>query len=211
MIDGAEQAQLDERVYKLASILTSSVESTLLRRGIDPSGVAEAVKAIAAVNTPVDAEDALDIVFRPRPSPPGYSTGRFGDGTQPVFYTAAEVETCVAEVSHHQKQSLSSSADPFPRYFNAIGCDYNGNTTLLVGCEIDYPDLVSPTDAGYPFCQAVARWARGEGSQALQTRSARRSEGVCMPIFERDCLTNPRSLGRYQFVNDGEDVQCVEL
>jgi hypothetical protein len=92
-------------------------------------------------------------------------------------------------------------------YFTLVKCDFSGRAMMLVGREVDHPDLVSPTDAGYPFCHAVARWAQGLGAQALYSRSARRQEGTCVPVFVRECLSNAESLQRYHFVQGGEPEQ----
>jgi hypothetical protein len=127
-----------------------------------------------------------------------------------VFYSAIEVATCVAEVRYHQEQELALS-EPFPHYFTVIGCDYSGQTLMLEGREVEHPDLISPTAAGYPFCQAVARWAQAQGAQALLTTSARRSAGKCLPIFERSCLANPEGLDRYRFVEKDGHVQDEKL
>jgi len=182
----------------------------LLARGVDPSGLDEAVEAMAAVNVPVNAEEAIDFIFRPRPTPPHFPASRFGDGTHPVFYSAIEVETCVAEVLYHQTAELARHVE-FPRYFTTIGCDYGGQTMSLMGRETEYPDLVSQTDAGYPFCQAVAKWAQAQAAQALETKSARRDASTCVPVFERACLANPEGLDRYRFFEEDGHVKHEKL
>ena len=211
MIEGADFAQRAERVYKLVSLPTSKIEALLLARGIEPSGLDEAVEAVAAVGIPVNVIEAIDFIFHARPTPPYYPIGRFGDGTHAVFYSAIEVATCVAEVRYHQEEELAVLVVPFPRYFTAIGCDYSGQTLVLVGREVEHPDLVSQTDAGYPFCQAVAQWAQAQGAHALQTTSSRRPAGTCVPIFERSCLANPEGLDRYRFVEKDGHVQDETL
>jgi hypothetical protein len=210
LIESAEFAQRAERVYKLVS-LPRPIEAVLLVRGFEPSGLDEALEAVADVGIPVNVVEAIDFIFRPQPTPPYYPVGRFGDGTHAVFYSAIEVATCVAEVRHHQEKDLTISVTSFPRYFTAIGCDYSGQTLILVGRQVDYPDLVSPTDAGYPFCQAVARWAQAQRAQALRTTSARRAVGTCVPVFERLCLANPEGLDRYRFVEKDGHIQDEKL
>ncbi len=203
-------AQRAERVHKLVAV-PRPIEAVLLSRGIEPSGLDEAVEAVAAVGIPINVTESIDFIFRPKPTPPYYPIGRFGDGTHAVFYSAIEVATCVAEVQHHQEKNLDISRAPFPRYFTAIGCDYNGPTLMLVGREVDHPDLVSQTEAGYPFCQAVAQWARAQGAQALETTSARRAAGICVPVFERECLANPQDGDRFRFVEKNGHVEGEKL
>lgn len=211
MIEGADFEQRGERVYKLVSLPKSRIETVLLARGIEPSGLDEALEALTAVGVPVNVVEAIDFIFRPKPTPPYYPVGRFGDGTHAVFYSAIEVATCVAEVQHNQEKDLATSVAPFPRYFTAIGCDYSGQTLMLVGREVDYPELISPTDAGYPFCQAVAQWAQARGAQALRTTSARRSSGTCLPVFERGCLASPQDRDRFRFVAKNGRVEGEKL
>lgn len=206
MIEGAKVAQRTEFVYKLVSLPKSSIETTLIKRGIESAGLGEVVEAIAAVDIPVNVEEAINSIFRPPYNP----DGRFGDATHAVFYSAIEIETCAEEVRYHQEKALARG-ERFPRYYTVIGCDYSGQTLMLVGCEVEYPDLVSPTDAGYPFCQTVAMWAQAQGAQALHTRSARRASGVCMPVFERTCLANLQGLDRHRFFEKDGHVQHEKL
>jgi RES domain len=101
-----------------------------------------------------------------------------------------EMETCEAEVRHRLKDA--KSAAPFDRYFQLIACSFSGVTVGLCGKEKDYPELVSKTEEGYPFCQALAVQARNSGIDGLQTPSARNTGGICTPIFSRSALANPR-------------------
>lgn len=77
---------------------------------------------------------------------------------------------------------------------------------MLVGLEGQYSDLVSTTEAGYPFCQRVAQWSVGEGAEALHTRSARDDEGTCVPVFRRATLDNARALHRVRFWAHDEQI-----
>jgi hypothetical protein len=156
----------------------------------------------------------INYSFRPRVDPPDYPIGRFGDGTYAVFYSALEDATCVEEVRHHRRAellALQSGQIPFARFFTLVKCDFNGRSLMLRGHERAHADLTSPTAAGYPFCQAVARWARRIGAQALHTASARQANGTCVPVFVRACLANPQTVHRYRFYSRNGVVECEGL
>jgi hypothetical protein len=214
VIEGANVAELNDVIFKLAALPKTSVEAALIARGVDTSNVGATADAIMAVGIPMNAEDAFNYSFRPRTASPAFPIGRFGDGTFAVCYAALERGTCIEEVHHHRRQELAalqSGRMPYSRYYTLVSSDFHGTSLMLRGREDAYPDLVSPTTAGYPFCQSVARWAKGSGAQAIHTTSARRPEGTCVPVFVRDCLTNHARLRRYRFViRDGELI-CEEL
>lgn len=214
MIEGANLTARSDTVFKLAALPKSSVEAALIARGIDPANVTATVETIAAVGIPMNAKDVFDYSFQPRTEPPAFPIRRFGDGTFAVCYSALERETCREEVGYHQRNELAalqSGQMPFSRYFTLATSDFRGTSLVLRGCEGAHPNLVSPTSAGYPFCQAVARWAKELGAQALHTTSARRPEGTCVPVFVRDCLTNHARVQRYRFVVRGGELTCEEL
>jgi hypothetical protein len=214
VIEGAGLAERSDVVFKLAALPKTSVGAALIARGVDASNVGATADAIAAVGIPMNAEDAFNYSFRPRTESPAFPIGRFGDGTLAVCYSALERETCREEVRHHRRHELAalqSGRMPFSRYYTLVSSDFHGTSLMLRGREDAYPDLVSPTTAGYPFCQAVARWARGLGAQAMHTTSARWPEGTCVPVFVRDCLTNHARLRRYRFVVSDGKLTCEEL
>jgi hypothetical protein len=214
VIDGADVLERADTLFRLASIPNAKIEAILNARGLDPSNIDATVEVVAAVGIPIDAEEAINYSFRPRVDPPDYPIGRFGDGTYAVFYSALEDATCVEEVRHHRRAellALQSGQIPFARFFTLVKCDFNGRSLMLRGHERAHADLTSPTAAGYPFCQAVARWARRIGAQALHTASARQANGTCVPVFVRACLANPQTVHRYRFYSRNGVVECEGL
>jgi RES domain len=183
-------------VLRLASLPRERIEAVLLKRNISPESIPEVRAALGVANVPLNAEEAVSYSFREP------SVGRFGDGTFGVFYSARTEPTCIAEISYHHRRQLAeqrSGAFPHDRYYNLISCDFAGNTLTLLGAEAKYRDLVSPTDAGYPFCQRLAKAAIGQGVDAFYTRSARDRNGTCVPIFNQKSITNAQSLARFRF------------
>jgi hypothetical protein len=181
----------------------------LLRRGYDPGSISAAKAALALVGAPITPQDAVEYSFTRHGSPSAFGRGRFGDGSGPVFYAALEEETCVAEVRHHIKDEII--AVPSPRFFQLIACDFSGTVLVLIGKEADHPDLVSQTEAGYPFCQALGLSARASKIDAFHTTSARRNGGICSPVFSRPALANPRSISSVVFVTDSGGLKYERL
>jgi hypothetical protein len=183
-----------ETLLKLASFPRSSIEDILLRRGVDPDAIDDVRMALVAFGTPMSPEDAVNYSFQRQGSPPRYGLGRFGNGAWPVFYSALHERTCEEEVRH--RIGPATAAVPFTRYYQFMACDFRGDILDLRGDEGRYPDLVSATDAGYPFCQTLAEEAIGARVNAFFTRSARnRPDGTCTPVFAQGSLTNPRFFG----------------
>jgi RES domain len=181
---------LREVVLKLASLPKSSIDETLLRRGLDPTGIEDAKAVLVLVGFPITPQDVVDYSFTRHGAPLAFGKGRFGDGNFPVFYSALEKETCEEEVRH---RVLGEGATvPFARFYQLIACEFSGLVLDLRGKEQDHPELVSQTESGYPFCRALAQTARSSGIDAFHTPSARRDGGICSPCFSKPTLSNPR-------------------
>lgn len=197
MIEQFTREHCADIVLKLAALPRERIEAILLRRGIADDSVAEVKEALRGVDFVLDAKEAVAYSFREP-----YGIGRFGDGQFPLFYSALEEETCIAEISYRyarQFEEQRSGAFPYDRYYHLITCNFAGMTLALVGEEEKYPALVSPTETGYPFCQQLAKAARDEGIDALYTRSARASDGTCTPVFTQSTLSNEKTEGRFRF------------
>jgi len=190
LLDQYDRINQGNIVLKLASLPKSGIDEFLLERGLDPTSVADAKAALALVGAPVTPGGVVDYSFSKHGSPPTFGKGRFSDGSHPVFYCALEMETCEQEVRHRLKDDKSAAS--FNRYFQFIACDFSGVIVDLCGKEKDHPELVSKTEDGYPFCQALAVQARNSGVDGFHARSARKAGGICTPTFSRPALTNPR-------------------
>jgi hypothetical protein len=214
VIEGAAQQALSEPVLRLIGLSPSSIETILLQRGLNPDALEEVREAVASVGVPFTLEEALAYPFRPSDGEPPYGVGRFSNGQFGVFYSALEEDTCIAEILYYNRvgfEQQRSGNVPFARYYQLTACEFTGSAMMLVGREQQYPDLVSATDAGYPFCQGVALWAISEGADALHTTSARRAGGTCVPVFTEGALSAPRSLDRFRFwVAPGQNDMTAE-
>lgn len=199
-------------VYRLVSLPRENPEAILIKRGINAASIPEITSGLENSGVPLTPQEVIDDSFRPRYGA-SYHTpfkpGRFGDGTAPVFYSALTIETAIAEVRHWLRKELGEMAKgilPYKRYYTVMTCDSSGETLLLCGHEGKYPDLNSPTEAGYPYCRALANSSRVNGVEMFHTPSARLLNGVCSPSFFRHILSAPARLFRGWFFANGSIV-----
>ena len=141
-----------------------------------------------------------------------FRTSRFSNGTIPVYYSALDEATCQQELKFHIQKDLSEQSDHVARYsrsFSLIGCQFLGKAANLLGQEKRYPELTSPSEDGYPFCQAIGLEAVQKNVHGLLAPSARNRGGTCVPVFARSALSRPRVLKRHalKFGSDGPEFQ----
>lgn len=114
---------------------------------------------------------------------------RYSDGVFNVLYTATTNEVAMAERLHWAvervfKVEVTSQIRNFFLY-----------TCHIKGKCLDYTrnwknsrrEMVHPTD--YSHCHAVARDALDRGADYLIVPSARKLDGCCVPVFNRDACT----------------------
>jgi hypothetical protein len=205
LLETCVREERSDTILKLASLPKARIETILLARGLDPGSIADAKEALARVDAPITPKEAVDYSFQRRGDPSIFGKGRFGDGTAPVFYAALEKETCQAEVKHHAEKE--AAVDALPRFYHLLACDFKGLVAILIGKEVEHPELISPTEEGYPFCQALARRAREARVRSFYTRSARHPAGTCTPVFARPNVTNERTIERMVLVRSGGEVR----
>ncbi len=189
-------------VLRLAGLHPTSVEAILLGRGVRPENIAETRAVLQLSGAPFSVEEMVDSTFTAKPEyPTPFPIGRYGNGNWPVYYAAMATETCVAEVAYHLGPKAVEG-----RYYTLVSCRFDGDVLDLEGRRNEYPDVVSLTSAGYPFCHQVAEEARLVVS-GLHAPSARQSGGICVPTFVRDALSQPRGLHFGKFVLNGERLE----
>jgi RES domain len=202
-----QQTISNDTVLRLAGLHPTSVEAVLLGRGVRPENIAETRAILQLSGAPFSAEEMVDNTFIAKPEyPTPFPIGRYGNGDWPVYYAAMATETCVAEVAYHLGPIAIEG-----RYYTLVSCRFDGEVLDLEGRQNEYPDLISPTNAGYPFCQQVAKEARSVVS-ALRAPSARHTGGLCVPAFVRASLSDARGLRFGRFVasaNEQLEFQTV--
>ena len=148
-------------VYRLASFPTKSdpILENLVFRGNDPAEVFAIEDELTRISL-VELEKIVDCYFERRNSE-AFPIRRFGDGTFGVYYSALEDCTCRSELAYHLQITYPNSITKNIGNFLLIECEHSGSTVNLRGAEMEHPDLVSETEAGYPYCQEQAATADG--------------------------------------------------
>lgn len=116
-----------------------------------------------------------------------FTQSRFSDGTFPVTYTGAEIETaCEEKLYHHAR-----NAPGLRGYFAICSAEFEGVVVDLRPLVSLYPALVHGTD--YSFCQAMGRRVSAQRAteriDAMLAQSARRPNGTNVPVFAPTSLT----------------------
>lgn len=117
---------------------------------------------------------------------------RFSDGSYGVYYAASELETAVAEVSHHRGLFLARTAEA------AIDIDLrcyrvivNAQLGDLRGLQAE-PGFAALYDANsYAASRPFACAQRAAGSAGLVYDSVRREGGECVALFNPQATVPP--------------------
>jgi RES domain len=142
---------------------------------------------------------------------------RFSDGSYGVYYAAHDLETAIAEVSHHRALFLSRTAEP------AIDVDMRVITATIDAPLHDLRSLEPQSlDAArfksdlfksnlfdpdhYAAPQALGRLLRAAGSWGVQFPSVRHAGGLCAGIFRPKALRNARSGAHIALHWDGQRI-----
>lgn len=164
----------------------------LVALGMAPSELHEVLVFLGGDGNPTELLDAPlrhDPTYRPGPT-------RFSDGSWRVFYASRDWDTAEAEIGYpHVLKGIEGAGTPI--YYQRLECVVAGDGYDLCAHVQTFPFLIDPRETeAYPSCQALAREARGNDADGLVTLSARRAEGVNIPVFVRRALRDPRIVGR---------------
>ena len=196
MLENVNVSLRQETVYRLVSTQPDeSLMDLLKRRGTDPKHIDVAIEILSRLEVQLTAEELVNKSFSPKHDElTPFPVGRFSDGTFGAFYSALEIDTCKKEVEYHLTAELKESGSERianNRFYDLIKCNYSGNTASLCGFEDSHPQLISKDKSGYSFCQNIAREAKQRDLDGLLTPSARKANGVCVPVFSRYALFEP--------------------
>ena len=196
MLEHCATTEQRRTVLRLAGIGRQPLRTILSARRIDPKEHEAIADAIAGSSAALSAQALLDEPFQPRTgTATPFRVGRFGDGTLGVYYAALKQRTCERELGFHLHSRVADAyAAGFraPRRYALVACEYRAVTAELRGKECAHPELVSPSEAGYSFCQKLAHQAVAAGIAGFLTRSARDPDGTCVPVFAREALGRAR-------------------
>lgn len=125
---------------------------------------------------------------------------RFSNGSFPVFYSSLESATAKAEISHWIPEFLGKPKTPRKARFILFSCLFEGRRIDLRSKTAKWPDLIHESD--YSFCNRTGAEAVRMKLDGLVTFSARRPNGVNLPVFSRNALSNPEFLTLVEFNYD---------
>jgi RES domain len=130
---------------------------------------------------------------------------RFSDGRYGVYYAAHDLETAVAEVSHHRAIFLARTDEP------ALDVDLRLVTAIVEAELHDLRDLgkrgaalLDPNDYAAP--QSLGRQLRDAGSWGVVWPSVRRTGGGCIGIFRPRAIRQARSAMHIALHWDGQRI-----
>lgn len=219
MLESLTPKKEQHAVVRLSAVSDDSVKR-LLNRGINPASFPEIQGRLRKVKIVFEHTQLIDKVFEPSTNPnhpTPFAKTRFTNGDKAVFYSALEDETSIAEIKYHQTRNgefsqLENTPDAPPRYFRLYEADFDGTALDLFTIHPDCPELTSADESGYPKCRQLAEEARNRSINAFRTPSARRREGTCTPIFDRQSLGDiPRVKRHGRFVHENGKVVFKEL
>jgi hypothetical protein len=205
MLDRLERERRTDQVSRLASLPYESLEAILLDLGIGIEDLDEVRDAAVKNNVVVTPEDVVRFSFqRDR-----FWPGRFNRETYGVYYAALEPQTCIEELRHHRKKSITAQSSA--QYYRFIFARFDGFSVDLRGQEEVHPELISKDESGYPFCQDLADAARATGIDGFYTFSARQPSGTCVPVFSQGAVHAAALGGGVRFYWDGSAVAHIEF
>ncbi len=130
---------------------------------------------------------------------------RFSDGHYGVYYAAQDLDTAVAEVSHHRALFLQRTAE------TAIDIDLRLITAPLAaplhdlrGLRGRAPALYDPVD--YGAGQSLGRRLREAGSWGVLYHSVRHPGGLCAGLFRPRALKPARQAAHIALHWDGSRI-----
>jgi RES domain len=130
---------------------------------------------------------------------------RFSDGRYGVYYAADDLETAVAEVSHHRAIFLARTDEP------ALDVDLRLVTATVEAELHDLRDLgkrgaalLDPNDYAAP--QALGRQLRDGGSWGVVWPSVRHAGGRCVGVFRPRAIRQARSAMHIALHWDGQRI-----
>lgn len=190
----------------------------------DP-GDLDVAYALEALTNPRIREEVGELSLVPqaeRISGPGTSTimaafthlnpsgSRFSDGTFGVYYTAACLDTAIAETVFHGVRWLKETHEPAQDFdMRLLLADLKARLWDVRGPE--FTQLHDPDPASYGAGQAVGRKAKSAGSDGIFYRSVRHAGGECAAILRPKVLSAPRQSLHLIYPWDGQQIDRARI
>ncbi|AJR24417.1 MULTISPECIES: RES family NAD+ phosphorylase [unclassified Sphingobium] len=183
----------------------------------------EAVYAIEAMTNDRLRDEIGDLALVPpedRVSGPGTSVimaafthlnpdgSRFSDGSFGLFYAAREIETAIAETSHHRARFMALTREPAQELdMRVYAVDLDAELHDIRDLREALPDLYAVDS--YVSGQALAIELRSRGADGIAYQSVRHPGGECAAVFRPRLLTDCRQERHLCYVWDGQAIIAV--
>jgi hypothetical protein len=128
---------------------------------------------------------------------------RFSDGSYGVYYAADDLDTAIAEVSHHRALFLARTAEPqIDIDLRLISAPLDAPLHDLRGLRRSAPQLYDLVH--YGAAQALGRQLRAAGSWGVSYHSVRHRGGLCVGVFRPRALKGSRQGAHIALHWDGQ-------
>lgn len=130
---------------------------------------------------------------------------RFSDGSYGVYYAAQDLDTAVAEVSHHRALFMARTREPaIDIDLRLIVAPLDARLHDLRGLRRSAPQLFDPDD--YGAGRALGRQLREAGSWGVIYPSVRHRGGLCAGLFRPRALKPAREAAHIALHWDGQRI-----
>ena len=197
MLASIPAASLRTEVFRFA--IRRDDDEFLQKLGLDQTDSRQMKELLSAAGGGDVSEELCDAPFRPkyRIYRHGFDVTRFSDGSFPVFYCSRDAATAEAEARHWFAKFAGRPSGRRLAYYRRVRCRFAGHVKDLVPMRDEWPALTDDTD--YRFCNGLGKEVREAGLHGLLAPSARRTEGVNLPVFRRSAISEPEILDVVQF------------
>ena len=133
---------------------------------------------------------------------------RFSDGTYGAFYAANDLDTAIAETTHHRERFMRATAQPHMELdMRVYLVNLEGGLHDLRGQRAKQP-LIYHSD-NYAAGQHLGKTLRKAGSDGIVYDSVRWMGGECAAMFRPSLLSKARQERHLCYIWDGEQIAMV--
>ena len=130
---------------------------------------------------------------------------RFSDGSYGVYYAANDLDTAIAEVSHHRAVFMARTQEPaIDIDLRLIAAPLDAKLHDLRGLRRSAPQLYDPDD--YSAGRTLGRQLRQAGSWGVLHHSVRHDGGLCAGLFRPKALKPAREAAHIALHWDGARI-----
>jgi hypothetical protein len=130
---------------------------------------------------------------------------RFSDGSWGVYYAAQDLDTAIAEVSHHRALFLARTAEPpMDLDLRLVSATLQAALHDLRPLRQARPAVYDPAD--YGAARALGGALRAAGSWGVLYHSVRRAGGLCAGVFRPKALQRAREAAHIALHWDGRRI-----